>query len=420
MTGTELIVKIIGNKSWIADGSYVKIDALQLDSRPISSPAYIRVLVTKYFPEERRIHAKVVAYFKKEGYFDAQQQSRCNQLLEVNEIDLLSLSTEGLLLLRTEKNKDAVYSPKNTANNTKPAVAYTRRAYEPETTEWNNLKGLIPEPKRVNINETFTVSFAKLEFRTGCVAFTRKFKDLKNPLEIIVYNEFIKEEYDAVKEYFANVLGKKKIQVTVKINGNGENPEINEVQSPEIEKINDSYLEKVKLNSLKKSIGRQRKSDSGITLQSLDSYTNDSGNCISAFYHDSNKLIEDILKITNAKHYRHLKFLAGKHDHQTMKLRIVNKPFSFLFLLPGSESAYFVWETINTSEASYIWRARNEKRELKNVLEIIKETINQINETGKMSYLSQNEENFTRILHDYKYDDKGFLKWKEDLEKFVV
>ena len=39
----------------------------------------------------------------------------------------------------------------------------------------------------------------------------------------------------------------------------------------------------------------------------------------------------------NVKHYRHLRYLASKHEGLIGKLRIVLDPFSFVFLLSGAE-----------------------------------------------------------------------------------
>ncbi len=51
-----------------------------------------------------------------------------------------------------------------------------------------------------------------------------------------------------------------------------------------------------------------------------------------AFYNDDKELFEDLLTISNTKHYKHLRFLSSKHSHNIMKLRFVHKPFHSYFL----------------------------------------------------------------------------------------
>ena len=57
---------------------------------------------------------------------------------------------------------------------------------------------------------------------------------------------------------------------------------------------------------------------------------------VQSLYGDEKELVEDLLKITDKKHYQHLWFLSGRHCHPVMNLRFMLKPFSFLFLLEGS------------------------------------------------------------------------------------
>ena len=72
-------------------------------------------------------------------------------------------------------------------------------------------------------------------------SFDKKFKEHKNNIELTIKNDEIREEFDAVKKYFANVLKTKKIKVIAKIEIIDNEISSMEVKSPEIEKI-DSRL----------------------------------------------------------------------------------------------------------------------------------------------------------------------------------
>ena len=49
---------------------------------------------------------------------------------------------------------------------------------------------------------------------------------------------------------------------------------------------------------------------------------------------------------------------------QIMKIRFVLNPFSFVFLLAGGQSYFVVLETLDTEEATYIWRTPKDKATL--------------------------------------------------------
>lgn len=44
----------------------------------------------------------------------------------------------------------------------------------------------------------------------------------------------------------------------------------------------------------------------------------------------------------------------------------------------------------------------------------------QLRKSNKMAYRRKKEEDFCLIEHQYQLPLNGFLKWKEDLEQFVI
>lgn len=74
-----------------------------------------------------------------------------------------------------------------------------------------------------------------------------------------------------------------------------------------------------------------------------------------AFFDSDKELFDSILKVTDTKHYQHLRYLSSKHCYGIMRLRFVLKPCSFVFLLEGESNYYIIWETLDTEEATYIW-----------------------------------------------------------------
>lgn len=43
--------------------------------------------------------------------------------------------------------------------------------------------------------------------------------------------------------------------------------------------------------------------------------------------------------------------------------------------------------------------------------------LNIIREKGRQTYLESAPENFSKIVHDYSEEDKGFVLWKSQLEE---
>ena len=50
----------------------------------------------------------------------------------------------------------------------------------------------------------------------------------------------------------------------------------------------------------------------------------------------------------------------------------------------------------------------------------IEDIINSIKEDGKIAYIYSNEDDFRRIYHDYSKKADGFIKWKGELESYLL
>jgi hypothetical protein len=128
-------------------------------------------------------------------------------------------------------------------------------------------------------------------------------------------------------------------------------------------------------------------------------------------------LLNDILAINQSRHFLQLKYLASKHESTILKLRFVLKPFSFLFLLSGENNYHIIWETLDTEEATYVWHTEKTKDALRRTLNMIESLIMGIKKNGRMDYLKADQDNFSRVLHDYTDSKKGFILWKGVLEQ---
>jgi len=149
--------------------------------------------------------------------------------------------------------------------------------------------------------------------------------------------------------------------------------------------------------------------------ESFDALSNQSVKS-NTFYQNADDLLSDLLKITQTKHYKNLRYLSSLHAHSIMKLRFVLKPLSFVFLVTGERYYYLVWETLDTAEATYIWRSERNKDALKACLYKVEDILNIIKVQGKIAYINTGDDSLKRIYHDYSDLKEGFIRWKGELD----
>ncbi len=138
------------------------------------------------------------------------------------------------------------------------------------------------------------------------------------------------------------------------------------------------------------------------------------------FYDSDEQLLNDLLKNNKVKHHRQLRYLASRHEGATLKLRFVQNPFSFVFLLSGPEQYHIVLETLDTEEATYIWHVNKDKQSLWQKLQSIDQDLNVIRNKGRQTFLEKQPDNFSRLIHDYTDERKGFVVWKDKLEERLL
>lgn len=279
---------------------------------------------------------------------------------------------------------------------------------------------LFDEPKEeivVSKNETISIEkqikipIADLEFRYGNVAFLYTDKETNTSLEFEIENIELRPEFDVLKPYFIKVLKSKSI--SVKLFAEFENGKIVSqlAISEDVERINKEVVESVKFQFLNKGLIGQ----TPITKQNI--ITSDELQNKQNVYANAESILTNLLKNKNYKHSQHIQFLADNHESNTMKIRFVLQPFSFVFLLSGEQQYHIVLETLDTEEATYIWHTAKDRQMLIETIKQIDQQLNIIRKKGRQTFLESNPKNFNRIMHDYSDDNKGFMLWKNLLEE---
>ncbi|MFN7115384.1 MAG: hypothetical protein ACK4TA_01215 [Saprospiraceae bacterium] len=406
MTGQELKILFQHDKAYLTNDRSMTFAQVGLPEsvKSFKTPAYWTIRVINYNELEKKIFCEVLTYQNGETEFGYNQKQLADKLNNLEIVTFRSIDTTGLL-----KTSSGIASS-----------SYTPLRYKPvDRTQYNYTK----EPLIQTINETFFVPLKNVRFKLGGVSFDKKFKEHKKTIELTIANYDIREEFDAVKNYFANVLGTKKIEVTAKIEIIGNVISSTKISSPEITKINKQLIDNVKFEFVKSITKKKINVELDKSLFTMDEYFDtfaDEKFKSNTFYSNDKELFEDLLTISNTKHYKHLRFLSSKHSHEIMKLRFVHKPFSFIFLIQGDRNYHIIWETLDTEEATYVWHITKDVNVLEMTLRKVEDIINVIKVQGKTAYINSTEDPFRRIYHDYSEVVDGFVKWKGELENILT
>ena len=268
--------------------------------------------------------------------------------------------------------------------------------------------------KKFCIDKKVKIPFEKLEFRYGSIAFKYEVSEMKTELEFDIENFEIRPEFEVLKAYFSKTL--KIRNITVTIHAEFENGKLISqlALSNDLKKITRELIESVKFKFVAKTFLGKQNPVGKENLLDINQLQNENN---VKLYDSGDQLLNDFLQNQNYKHQTHLQYLANHHERTILKIRFVLNPFSFVFLLSGKTGFHIVLETLNTEEATYIWHFDNDKKSLPHNLKLIDNYLNSIRNDGRQVFIENPPNNFSRILHDYSADRKGFVIWKDLIEE---
>ena len=268
----------------------------------------------------------------------------------------------------------------------------------------------------ITIDKQIKISIDQLDFRYGAIAFKYKESKLPIELEFEIENDEIRPEFDVLKPYFAKFLKSKNVGANIFAEISDGKLVSQIATSTDLEMINREIIESVKFRFTQKEIlGKKYSEKTDENLLDLDQLQERNG---VELYKSEDELLNSLLQNENVRHFRQLRYLAMNHDSNTLKLRFVLNPFSFVFLLTGIEQYHIVLETLDTEEATYIWHIN--KNVLFQKLQAIDLDLNSIRNNGRQIFLQNQPENFSRLIHDYSDERKGFIIWKDLLEERLL
>jgi hypothetical protein len=415
MTGQKLIIIFVGDVGFITPDNALtpeQLDIGHLASR-FKVGAYWVITVLKFDYENQKLIANLDQCNIGEVQFSQEQLKFSRHLNEIKKISFPSLNTS--IVLKGIASFAHVVTDTTT---TKGSLLDGLKMPAPENTPKEFSQPTVKQLEKpvIYINDTFPFRIKDLQFHNGKVSFEKFFEQAGKKLQIDIPNKSLKEEFDAVKNYFEKVLNTKKVEVSVSIKLQGDAVLEIEANSPHINRINASTIENIRLDYVKDIINNTE-SDSDKLLFTLEELFDENSTVgWETFYQNEDQVVEDLMTIANTKHYKNLRFLSSKHDNNEMKLKFTIKPLSFVFLVSGQEQFHLLWETLDTKEATYVWHSKKEKQNLPAFLNKVEEAIKSIKAHGKRNYISSSEDDYSRIHHDYSGGTYGFLKWKGEIE----
>jgi hypothetical protein len=408
MVGRELVINFSFDKVYLTETKSVSLDTTNIGGHYRKFPrASWKVRITRYTAHLKQIHVDVLVYNPFPVEFPDYQFSENAELHEVEAIHFKSIDTSGLLSSYNPRRNATPYFPQAESA---PVRREERKSTPPSTQQQTSEIDLILE-----------IPIEEIHFKAGAVTCNQYIVQLARNVEFEVENSELKEEFDSVKEYFANVLKKKKLEFRVSISIH--NGEINRIAatSPDIARIDKRIIEQSRFELARGILcNSDNLSDEQLvfTLDELIEATINK-NAKASYEGSDEQFFADVLSIADTKHYRQLRYLSDKHLFRLVKLRFVVKPFSFVFLVEGVDAYYFVWETLNTAEATYVWQVVKDKLVLKEAEDKIQKAISSIKVTGKEQYISKAGSDFTRVRHDYSDEIAGFSTWSNSLERVI-
>jgi superfamily II DNA or RNA helicase len=273
----------------------------------------------------------------------------------------------------------------------------------------------VAENKLITINKEISIPIESLEFRYGSISFTYNADEANMHIEFEIQHDDFRPEFEVLKPYFTKTLKSKYIKVMIYAEVEKGQLLAQSASSDDIKMINRQVIEGVRFQFIAKTMFGRIIPNTKQEVLNPNQLQSDH-----PLYESGGELLADVLQHTQFKHYRNLRYLANKHAGHLLKVRFALQPFSFIFLLEGMEQFHIILETLDTEEASYLWHFEKNVFHFPLFLKEIDQHLNVIRKQGRQEFLISPPKNFSRILHDYSNEQKGFIIWKDTLEERLM
>lgn len=266
------------------------------------------------------------------------------------------------------------------------------------------------------IEQTVKITIESLDFLYGSIGFGSYIKEIGHEVLFDIGNDHIRPEFDVLKPYFEKFLKTKVIPIVLYIIVENGIIVAKSALSEDLQKLNREVVDGVRFRFVEKNFFRK----SNLIRQEIKKSELHTVDAKHTLYDSGEELLQDVLSKGNYRHKMQLKYLSELHEGNMLKIRFVISPFSFIFLIAGIQQYHIVMETLDTDEATYIWHILKDTSTLKDALDKIENDLNKIRNEGRILFLQSAPANFSRVLHDYTEERKGFVIWKDVLEQNLI
>ncbi len=267
------------------------------------------------------------------------------------------------------------------------------------------------------IQETLKIKLQDLKFKFGVVQFLYKHKEIEDQLILEVDHDLIRPEFEVIKPLLSKQkgLGKLQIQVYIEVK---QGVVISQLATCEqLELINEKLIavcvERYRYEKIAAQSHVIKRKKQVLDLEELQEPISQE------FKFNSTEGLLNHLTRRKVKHQRQLRFLASSHEASVSPIKFAVDPFAFIFLLHGAKYWHFVLETLDTTEASYIWHFPKTQT-LENTFSLLEESLANLRKLGRKSYVEKAPSNFRRIKHDYKNERRGFVVWRDQFLSSLI
>jgi superfamily II DNA or RNA helicase len=262
------------------------------------------------------------------------------------------------------------------------------------------------------IEKIIKIKIAELEFLYGSIQFQHTLLELPDSLKFDIEQLHIRPEFEVLKPYFEKFFQSKTVDIHITVVIDRQQVTALSASSAALEQLNREVVEGLRFRFMERNfLNKKQLADQPETVQDPGLSTTN------ALYDSGEELLADVLSKGNYRHQRQLHYLSENHLGQVLKIRFVLSPFSFVFLLEGNERYHLVMETLDTDEATYLWHLPKNTPDLRSAIQRVDQQLTQIRNEGRQRFLETNPEDFSRVVHDYSDEKKGFVVWKGAVEE---
>jgi hypothetical protein len=395
MIGQNFIMKIEGDRAYISPETYFVVSEVLFESVAyFELPCWIGFTVLSNF--ENNISAKAVSYNNGDTSFPLNQMQWIDELSEVKSFRFKhGVDTMRVLVLHR----------------------FSKSGRDLRDAQIHPLRDdKIDEPKEYvrEYSKDISIGFMSLIFIDGGVKIEVEIEG--SVIDFFIANDSIMSKHDPIKPYFSNLLKKKKVNVSIRYSVLNNLITAISAMSETISQINPELIEEVKISFIERISSRNPLDETVKNIYDIEELANLMGE--GALELEGKQLFAALIHLGNYKHAKYLEYLSEMHDYSHTRLKRVIQPWSYLFLITEKDKRFWVWETLDSEEATYLWNIGEEDVETSfNKIEV---TLSSIASIGKKKYLQEGEYQPERIRHNYTDIDNGFELWKRDIEAHIT